>query len=125
MDLGLTGLLLIAGGLLIIVAALLSPWISHFFFYSSDIIAPYINKGQHRSVHDRQRLLARREAELTKTADLRLEELIHAGELEQALALAREHMREMHEQGRAEPEALYRRYIAELEERLGRRAEQG
>ena len=116
---GLIGSLLIAMGLLVILASALTPLVEKLLFRLGDSHTGEQDKARHKAVRDRLQLLAKRESELTKTADLRLEELIHAGELEQALLLARERLHEMHLQGRAEPEELYRHYIAELEERLG------
>ena len=119
MYIGLAGLLLVIFGLLYILAAFGAIWLGNFFFWLADSWGIQFDRKRHASVVKLIDQLASRRANLTKTADLELDELIHAGEHKQALALARERLREMHLQGRAEPEALYRCYVAELEQRLG------
>ncbi len=116
--LGLIGLLLIIFGLAYIVSAFGAIWLGNFLFWLADSWGVQFDRERHASVVKLMDKIAVRRATLTTTADLRIEELIHAGELEQALLLAHEQMREMHLQGRAEPEALYRRYIEELCARL-------
>ena len=115
---GLAGVLLIVFGLAYILSAFGAIWLGNFLFWLADSWGIQFDRERHASLVKFMDKIADRRANLTTTADLRLEELIHAGELEQALMLAQEQLREMHLQGRSEPEALYRRYIDELTARL-------
>jgi hypothetical protein len=123
MYIGLAGVLLIVFGLSYILSAFGAIWLGNFFFWLADSWGIQFDRERHASVVKLMDKIADRRATLTTTVDLRIEELIHAGELEQALLLAHDQMREMHLQGRAGPEALYRRYVDELTARLAQESQ--